>query len=38
MRRSHQARLDDDWYLKFYVDGDRVVVSVWSCCWDGTVH
>jgi len=28
----------DDWYLKFYVDGDRVIVNVWSCCWDGTVH
>lgn len=29
---------DEDWYVKFYVDGDQVVVNVWSCCWDGTVH
>ena len=29
---------DEDWYVKFYVDGDQVVVNVWSCCWDGVVH
>ena len=29
---------DEDWYLKFYVDGEQIVVNVWSCCWDGTVH
>ena len=29
---------DEDWYLKFYVDGDQIVVNVWSCCWDGTAH
>lgn len=29
---------DDDWYLKFWVDENQLVVSVWSCCWDGVVH
>jgi hypothetical protein len=29
---------EDDWYVKFYVDGDQVIVNVWSCCWDGVVH
>lgn len=29
---------DEDWYLKFYVDSEQIVVNVWSCCWDGTVH
>jgi hypothetical protein len=29
---------DEDWYLKFWVDDDQVVVNVWSCCWDGVVH
>jgi len=28
----------DDWYLKFWVDEGLVVVYVWTCCWDGTVH
>ena len=27
-----------DWYVKFYVDGEQIVVNVWSCCWDGAVH
>ena len=29
---------EDDWYLKFWVDEDQLVVEVWSCCWDGVVH
>ena len=29
---------DEDWYLKFCIDEGQVVVSVWSCCWDGVVH
>lgn len=29
---------DEDWYLKFSVEGEQVVVHVWSCCWDGAVH
>jgi len=29
---------EDDWYLKFWVDTDQLVVDVWSCCWDGAVH
>src|SRR5450756_1127014 len=29
---------DEDWYVKFYVDGAEIVVNVWSCCWDGAVH
>lgn len=29
---------EDDWYLKFWVDEDELVVDVWSCCWDGVVH
>ena len=29
---------EENWYLKFYIDDDEVVVHVWSCCWDGTVH
>ena len=28
---------EDDWYLKFWVEEDQLVV-VWSCCWDGVVH
>ena len=28
----------EDWYLKFWVDDDQLVVDVWSCCWDGAVH
>ncbi len=28
---------DDWWYVKFYVNGDQIVVLV-SCWWDGTVH
>jgi hypothetical protein len=30
--------LDCHWYLKFWVDDERLVVDVWSCCWDGAVH
>jgi hypothetical protein len=29
---------EDDWYVKFWVDADQLVVDVWSCCWDGAVH
>lgn len=29
---------DDDWYLKFWVDSEELIVDVWSCCWDGVVH
>jgi len=29
---------DEDWYVKFYVDGDQVVVNVWSCRCEGAVH
>jgi hypothetical protein len=29
---------DEDWYLKFSLDAEQVVVHVWSCCWDGAVH
>jgi hypothetical protein len=29
---------NEDWYLKFSLDGEQVVVQVWSCCWDGAVH
>jgi hypothetical protein len=32
------ARLDEDWYVKFWVDEEQLVVDVWSCCWDGVVH
>jgi hypothetical protein len=32
------ALTDEDWYLKFSVDDDQIVVDVWSCCWDGAVH
>jgi len=28
----------EDWYLKFWVDEEQLVVDVWSCCWDGAVH
>ncbi len=28
----------EDWYLKFWVDDEQLVVDVWSCCWDGAVH
>ena len=26
---------EDDWYLKFWVDDDQLIVDVWSCRWDG---
>lgn len=29
---------EDDWYLKFWIDDEQLVVNVWSCCWDGAVH
>lgn len=32
------VELDDEWYVKFWVDEDQLVVDVWSCCWDGAVH
>lgn len=30
--------LEEDWCVKFWVDGVNEVVNVWSCCWDGSVH
>jgi hypothetical protein len=27
-----------DWYLKFYIERERIVVNVWSCWWEGTAH
>ena len=32
------ACADEDWYVKFCVDGEQIVVNVWSCCWDGAAH
>ncbi|MBC7265384.1 hypothetical protein MX659_00515 [Coriobacteriia bacterium Es71-Z0120] len=32
------VELEEEWYLKFWVDEDQLVVDVWSCCWDGAVH
>lgn len=32
------ALREDDWYLKFWVDEDELIVDVWSCCWDGVAH
>ncbi|MDO9556258.1 MAG: hypothetical protein Q7J82_01570 [Coriobacteriia bacterium] len=29
---------EDDWYLKFWIDEEQLVVNVWSCCWDGAAH
>jgi len=29
---------DEDWYLKFWMDEDNLVVDVWSCWWDGVAH
>ena len=29
---------DDDWYLKFWIDEDNLMVDVWSCWWDGAAH
>ena len=29
---------DDEWYLKFWIDQDELIVDVWSCCWDGAAH
>lgn len=31
-------RLGEEWYVKFSVDGEQVMIHVWSCCWDGAVH
>jgi hypothetical protein len=27
-----------EWYVKFWVDRQHVVVSVWSCWWQGAAH
>jgi hypothetical protein len=35
---EYVVSLEEDWYVKFWVDGDQVVLNVWSCCWDGVVH
>jgi hypothetical protein len=35
---EYVVSLDEDWYVKFWIEQDTVVVNVWSCCWDGTVH
>ncbi len=32
------VRPDEEWYVKFSVDGGQVVIHVWSCCWEGAVH
>jgi len=32
------ARLGEEWYVKFSIDGEQVMIHVWSCCWDGAVH
>lgn len=34
----YRVRLDDEWYVKFWVDEDQLVVDVWSCWWDGSAH
>ena len=28
----------EDWYVKFCLDEERVVVNVWSCWWQGAAH
>jgi hypothetical protein len=28
----------EEWYLKFYIDEEQVVVNVWSCWWQGAAH
>jgi hypothetical protein len=28
----------EEWYVKFWLDGQNVVVSVWSCWWQGAAH
>jgi hypothetical protein len=36
---EYEVSLDqEEWYLKFYVDGEQVVVNVWSCWWQGAAH
>lgn len=35
--RVYCASDENDWYVKFYVDGQRVVVLL-SCWWDGCAH
>jgi hypothetical protein len=35
---EYVVSLEEEWYVKFWVDGDQVVLNVWSCCWDGVVH
>ncbi len=29
---------EEEWYVKFYVDNEQVVVNVWSCWWQGVAH
>jgi hypothetical protein len=33
-----RGRWLDSCVLKFYVDRERIVVSAWSCWWQGTAH
>ncbi len=36
---EYVVRLDqDDWYLKFWIDEEHLIIDVYSCCWDGVVH
>jgi hypothetical protein len=36
---EYTVRLEDvEWYVKFWLDRQRVVVSVWSCWWQGAAH
>ena len=28
----------EEWYVKFWLAGNCVVVNVWSCWWQGTAH
>jgi hypothetical protein len=28
----------EEWYVKFWLDSQNVVVSVWSCWWQGAAH
>ncbi len=29
---------EEEWYLKFYIDEEQVVINVWSCWWEGVAH
>lgn len=34
----HVEHDGDEWYVKFFIDGDQMKVAVLSASWDGYIH